>query len=162
MNKNYVFVYKGATPMFLMPGWLDIKRYEKKEEIPPEFLNQLFTYFGKDVFSNELHRKFSEHAVLWLGIVKGDIVSSLWSRSGLYISNWYVPLNDKDMLIYSIETFPEWRGKGIAPAMQNHVIRKELPAGGKVFMDCKIWNSSSHHAIEKAGFACMGIFKNLH
>jgi RimJ/RimL family protein N-acetyltransferase len=79
----------------------------------------------------------------WL--VHGPAVMRLWAGYG----TWPVP--DRGAYIHYCETTPEARGRGIYPAVLNHIARET--GSHDLYITTDVGNTASRRGIEKAGFA---------
>lgn len=105
-----------------------------------------------------------KNAVLWnmatLGKVKAYVVCEnekiihfsyvAWGREKFRF------LNTGDIEIGPCWTHPDYRGRGIYPAVLSHIIQKELAGGGTAYMIIHETNEASQHGVAKAGFTKNG------
>ncbi len=159
-NKHYVSVHGHGATIFPMPDKLRIERYVREQDIPSSVLEQVTVEEGNS-FVHFMRREFANHGVLWLCYMDGEIIAYQWSRVGKYIRQWFVSLSNADVLIFSTVTFPNWRGRGIGPAMMGHIIANEVHDQGVTYIDCKEWNTPAIRAIDKAGFTRIGLTNPL-
>lgn len=84
----------------------------------------------------------------------GSVASYLLTKTGAQLGNWYVPLTADDTVIYDVNTHPSARGERLAARLTQAVAEHAAQErGGRVFLDCAVWNVSAHRAFEAAGFA---------
>ncbi|MGH2516438.1 MAG: GNAT family N-acetyltransferase [Ktedonobacterales bacterium] len=58
--------------------------------------------------------------------------------------------------LWSFETAPVWRGRGIYPRLLQHILRHEAPDAQRVWIGHEPGNIPSARGIRKAGFAYLG------
>ena len=159
-NRQYVFAYQEGAPTLPGPDSLRVERYVREQDIPKEYTEQLVAE-GISLLLPTWRRGFARHGVLWLGLIDGHVVAHQWTRLGMHIPRWYIPLRDEDVVIFAVGTLPRWRGRGICPAMMRHIIASEARGQGRAWVDCSEWNAPSIRAIEKAGFRRFAVKKPL-
>ena len=137
-----------------------IQRYGTLEEIPGRHFQQLMAEEGS-VLLQQMNREFADGGVFWVATLEEHVVAYQWSRRGFQVERWFVPLEADDVVIFATVTFPQWRGRGIGPAMMQHIIANELAGRGRAYVDCKVWNKPAMRGIAKAGFTCMGRMQPL-
>lgn len=80
----------------------------------------------------------------WL--VRGPAIMRLWSRYGAW------PVSDGEAYVHYCETVPAARGRGLYPAVLDHIAREQASLRG-LYIACESSNQASRRGIEKAGFA---------
>jgi ribosomal protein S18 acetylase RimI-like enzyme len=141
-----------AEPRAIEPDVpLAIERFEREQDLPGSLRAELRAYAGAE-YEEVLRAEFARRGTLWIGLVQGRVAAFQWSRRASSIPVWFVPLRPADVVLLGTETLPELRGRGIAPAMLAHIVRRERSGEGRVLVDCKVWNRPAMRAFERAGF----------
>lgn len=70
-------------------------------------------------------------------------------------------MEDEDIVIFRVRTYPRFRGRGIAPSLMCHAMSELLAEGGSAWIDCRIYNKPSIRSIEKAGFDRVGTMRPM-
>jgi ribosomal protein S18 acetylase RimI-like enzyme len=108
----------------------------------------------------QMQRELADHGVMWLALVDGKLAGYLWSRTGRYLPRWFVPLAEDDLVFFAATTFPEFRGRGIAPALMRYIMQQEMKGRGTAYVDCAQWNKAAARFFEKAGFTRIGTMRH--
>ena len=127
---------------------------------------------SSNVIDNVLRDKFTQYsryiwwdtdtmltkgACLWVGYLNGEFANITWTRTGDKIRSYFFPMTPECVLVSHSVTIPEYRGRGLYPAILTEVIRALADQGFKRFyIDCTDWNQSSSRVIERIGFSLMG------
>lgn len=146
-NRNHIFVYNGSIkPIADFP--YKIECYEKFNDIPLKWQEMIKSYSENTI--EILRLEMEKNGILWLAILEQQIVGYMMSRYGRHFKKWYVDLQADDIVLGFGQTYPDFRGKGIAPLLMNHIIMNSLQQQeSKAYADCRISNTSSIRSIEK-------------
>ena len=159
-HRNHVFVHEGPVGCVELPPGLSVARFASWEDITREVQAGLLEYGGARHVAN-IRREMVDRAVLWIGLIAGQIVCVQMTRAGRDIAKWFVPLRDDDIIVFAVGTRMEYRGSGIAPAIIRHAMHRELGDNGKAHIDCKVWNKPAIRGFEKAGFRWIATMRPL-
>ena len=160
-NSNYVYVCDGKPKCVTPVPELRIVSYQTEQNLPASILAQLIEAEGQS-FVDIIRREFSRHGQLWLGLQDDRVAAYQWTRLGRHVQNWFVELGDRDLVIFNTATLPRFRGQGINPYIMGYIIERHVETGGRVFIDCKEWNTPAIRANEKVGFRLIGKLRPLH
>ncbi|MBK9118912.1 MAG: hypothetical protein IPM18_04810 [Phycisphaerales bacterium] len=150
-HRNHVFVFEGPLPPTSRLEHLRVVRVASMAALPDELRDDLVEFQGPRVFES-LAWEFERGGVLWLGVQDGRIATVSMSRRGCHFVRWFVPLDAEDLVIFRNKTRPEFRGQRLNPALMFAALATELRAGGRAFIDCKVYNHASIRSIERSGF----------
>ena len=166
-NWNDVYVFDLSLRRQFDPPTLRIERYGRVELIPDQIYRARCDAVGATA-ANSVERYIESIAVemrhgatYWVGYLNDGVAGIVMSRSGIHFRRWFVPLNQEDLVLFSAETFPAFRGRGVHPAMLLYIIAQELRPGGRAYIDCKIYNSSAKRTYQKVGFRKIATKKPL-
>jgi len=138
----------------IIPG-LTVEKCDSEADIGDTRLQEVLAEEGEEYLA-QIRQNFATGAVFWLGLIDNRVVAYQWTRRGSKTKRYLVNILPQDIVIYATATFPQWRGKGIYPAMMQYIIEKELAGHGTAYVNCKVWNKPSIRGIIKAGFTQIG------
>lgn len=147
---------QGNAGIRLMSG-VAYKEYAHLSDIPVEDIRQIGETIG-DQQAEKMFHLFEQGATFWLIDIEKKVVGYWWSIPGKLLKQWYVPLEDGDVVFYSAMVLPEWRGHSISPAVLIQIIEKKMPKNISVYLDVETWNESAIKAWLKAGFVQLGAY----
>ena len=130
---------------------LCVHRYDDWKMIEPATIEAITRSAGVSA-THKLQRHSDDGNVMWVASLDGRVAGYLLTVRGSQLDRWHVEIADHDLVVYSVVVFPEFRGRGIAPALVGEVIAGELAAGQYAFIDTKVWNTAAIRFILKAGF----------
>jgi GNAT superfamily N-acetyltransferase len=154
-NDHFVYLMNRSAPGLPEASGLRVERFAAEAEIPGEILGRLVAQEGRGILPT-IRAEFAHRAALWIGLIGPDAAAFQWSRRGADIDRWFLTLSPRDVVIFGTVTFPPFRGRGISPAMMQHIARRETEPGARVYVDCKVWNVPAQRGITKAGFNLVG------
>lgn len=152
----YVWVWRPGDPLSPPHPTLNVERFSAPHELSPTLLAELIENDGPD-FTARMQEEFDEGGILWVGLWDGRPAGYQWSRRGTCVTGWHFELTERDVLVYSTVTFPEFRGKGVGPGIVSELCRREMEEGGRICADCMIWNTPAVRFLQKAGFTAVAI-----
>lgn len=148
-RRNHVYRYERG-PSLGCPG-LIVDRYDRPEAVPEDARRAVSRWGGEQAWVWDI-REMNEGAALWIGRLNGAVASAWMSRPGSLFRAWFVPLRVSDLVLFRGTTGPEFRGRGVSPAMMREIVARALPLGSDAYVDVAVHNAPSIRAIEKAGF----------
>lgn len=158
-SRNHIFMHRGPFAVFAGPA-CDFFSYDKFDDIPKPVLDVFERNDGKK--SLEIDRQeMGQAAVMWLAFFDSKPAGILFTRRGRDFKKWFVDLAEQDIVLFRMHTYPEFRGRGIAPALMSYAMSQSLGEGGRAYIDCSVFNSSSRRSIEKAGFSLVATMKPI-
>ena len=150
-HRSDVFVHDSPTPGRPLPTGFVVARYATVAELPPDVVEELTALRGAESVAAD-QREMRHGAVLWLGRLNGQVATLLLSRAGRHYRKWFLPLRPDDIVVFRFQTLPAFRGRGLIGALLAEVLRQERRGDARAHTDCRVWNTASRRAIEKAGF----------
>lgn len=147
---------------------LIVERYDKREDIPEEILDDLRFHIRKKDMEAEIAEQyltkmlglFHEGGVMWAAKNENKLAGYFWTF--LYNDNYapyflQFPLTTGEAVFVSGLIFPEYRGLGIFTALLRYVAFQLKKEGIQSIFNCvKVWNQASARAVIKAGFNIIG------
>ncbi|MCX7013930.1 MAG: GNAT family N-acetyltransferase [Candidatus Sumerlaeota bacterium] len=108
---------------------------------------------GPLVLEALLERFFRRGAILWVARIEGEIAGYCWSLVGGNDGHYVFPLGEADVVIMADEVFPDFRGRGIAPALIEEVLAWHGNQGAsRAYIASALWNRASLRSIAKTRF----------
>jgi hypothetical protein len=110
-------------------------------------------YRGSAAIESYLRDRFAKRAELWLLRIDGELAGFQWTTRGAMVSPFYVPLLPNDGIVFDVETFPRFRGKGCAGFLLDHAVASLAAEGvNRFYVTIKLWNESSLRWLAKSRF----------
>jgi hypothetical protein len=157
---KYVYVLEACelhrVPVFDIPGYhvdclsnlADIQRLEQGLREYPGLL------------PDDAFRLQADGALFWVGRVNGILANLGVSRYGSPAHQYFWPLMRSCAALSHFGTVPQFRGRGLYPALLAHILRELAPGHVEYFLiECGDWNIGSRRGIEHAGFRHIGYGK---
>ena len=158
-QQNCIFRHDGPFVTKYQVG-CEFAHYDSFEMIPEQVKKEICG--AGDPARLEMDKlELSENAVLWIASRNGKVASIVFTRKGLHFRRWFLPLQPDDVVVFRLHTHPEFRGRGIAPALIQHAVKTVLDKPGHAYMDCRTYNKPSIRCIQKAGFKCVATKKTI-
>lgn len=158
-NRNHVFMHNGPFEL-KKPKICETLRFDKFEDIPEYIRSVIIQKSGPQTLAGD-RREMDHAAVMWAAIYDQTLAGVLFSRKGKDFRKWFVKLKDQDLILFRMRTYPEFRGRGIAPFLMCYAMHHSLADGYRAFIDCRVYNKSSIRAIEKSGFDLLSTMKPI-
>jgi GNAT superfamily N-acetyltransferase len=139
-------------------GQIAVERFDRLDQISPDQMEKLAKQKGGiELLVAELESFFTRGGVFWLIRCDGEPAGYHWSvRAGLH-NFCFFPMTERDAVLMSSEIFPEFRGRGLNPAMIQHVLQELTNEGiTRMYISCKIWNHANQRSIPKTSFRKIG------
>ena len=158
-QKNYIFRYEGTCDPDKREDCV-IKSYTSFDQIPEEVKDDI----QSDGVNNRLEvdkLELNDNATLWIVFVNNKVASTVFTRKGEYFKRWFLDLQKEDVIVFRLRTHPHFRGQGLAPSLIRYAISSTLEKPGYAYIDCRTYNTSSIHAIEKVGFIRVAVKKTI-
>jgi RimJ/RimL family protein N-acetyltransferase len=155
-RRHHVYRFERAAGP-ACPG-LVLDRYDRPEAVPEDARRAVLRWGGEPAWRTDVE-ELRDGAALWIGRLDGVVAGAWMSRPGALFRAWFVPLRPEDRVLFRGTTAPELRGRGLSPAMMREIVAREVPPGGRAYVDASVHNASSIRAIEKAGFRRIATLK---
>jgi len=113
--------------------------------------------FGGPVLWKKFRAQIERGEQLWICRIGQKLAGVCWSVPGRKIDRYFVPLGERDALVWKCFTLPAFRGRGVYPAtLRRAVTQLRIEGVRRVFADTQDWNAASRRGLEKAGFVAWG------
>lgn len=159
-NRHHVYIWDETCAPPAEVSGLSVVGCECEADLPEDFLRILEQRQGQRGLDT-LRNEFRKRSILWLGTVDDEPVGYIWTRRGSGYSRWFIPLNDDDLVLFAMVTMPDWRGRGIAPALVRNLFSNRPSEESKLYGDIPVWNKASIRVSEKAGFRRFATMKPI-
>ncbi|MCA9070579.1 MAG: GNAT family N-acetyltransferase [Planctomycetaceae bacterium] len=146
-----VWEWRAGDPLPQPNPLLECLRFESAEEIPAHVLRELVQQ-DDESFTERMQFEFLHKGVFWVGRMGETVVGYQWHRQGDLVEDWQTKLTDLDIVIFSVVTFPAYRGRGLAKSILVQICQEVVGPGGTATANCMIWNQPSIRLFQGAGF----------
>lgn len=151
-DRRLVYVWVEKAPGFRGSSEpLDIRKYERLDELDASVLSQAKEWLGDTALST-LEKEFGRSGTLYLAFIHDELVGHQWTLRGRALSSYYLNLHDDDVVFYGAGVHPGYLGRRISPTMKLQIIRQDLDDDNDIFVDVMVWNEANIRALEKLGF----------
>jgi len=146
-----------SVPQICKSDGIDIVRYRSVSEIGTGTFDRM-AELGAIGLPPAVNRAFAAGRELWLAMLPDGRVAGIgWSASGRSRRDYFVHLDAGDSILLGYYVLPSMRGRGVYRMLISTAADALVAEhGGRVYIDCKIWNKPSKRGIEKAGFKLLG------
>jgi len=152
-QQNYIFRHEGPFPAETRTDCA-FRRYDAIENIPQETIDDMQTNGVPGRLKMD-RAELQEHASLWIAMIDGHAACTVFTREGKHFTNWFLPIQAEDVIVFRLWTHPDYRGRGLAPSLMRHAMHEIMQPGGHAYIDCRTYNKPSIRCIEKSGFKCV-------
>jgi len=158
-RQNHIFRHEGPFPPERHPQ-AEFSVCADAASLPAFVTEQLKAFGTERMLQTDL-LELRSGSRLWYGLADDRLAVVLFTRRGNQFRNWFTPLRPTDMVIFRVRTYPEFRGRGLAPALMRFAMHESLQHGDFAFIDCGTDNQPSIRSIEKAGFRMIATMKPI-
>ena len=158
-NRNYIFVHQGPFEPVKNPI-CEFARYKSFDEVPRDVREAIERYGGQKALETD-RREMEQDSIMWVAFLGQQLTGVLFTRRGVDFQRWFVKLQDDDIVIFRVRTYPEFRGRGIAPSLMRYAMNSLLHKGNNAYIDCRVYNRPSIRCIENAGFSMIATMKPM-
>jgi ribosomal protein S18 acetylase RimI-like enzyme len=156
-NRHYVYSRPASVEAVNLPPGIVIERIGSWAAAGP-WLDMIRTRRSEH-HVDLMQRELADHGVMWMALADGKPAGFLWSRKGKFVPRWFVALGEDDLQFFAASTFPEFRGRGVAPTLMRYIMQQEMNGRGTAYVDCAQWNKPAARFFEKAGFTRIATMK---
>ena len=147
------------------PTLCDIRVERFDTDLPSAVVDRLIEAVGARELRG-FRALLEKQAVLWVAFIGDAVAGHLWTQKAQHMGRWYMPLQPDDVVIFSVVTRPDHKGKGAAPALCLHAIDAIASRAGNLpcrfYLDCETWNTVAQRSFMKAGFVPIALAHSLH
>lgn len=155
-DRGRMTLYRVAAPLpakqFREAGAVELTTYTDIESLPEPMLELLLPKRSREAAWAQITEKLGR-GERWVCLTKdGEAACWLWAAPGASLPGWFVPLDPRDVVIYSVFTRYQFRGLGLAPRVIHHAGNTLAGEGCMVVCGIALWNDPSIRAFGKLGF----------
>lgn len=158
-NRNHIFIHKGPFETTNIE-FCESVRFESFEKVP-DFIRKAIEHNGSQKTLDADRLEIVQYADMWIAVIDQELAGVLFTRKGRNFRQWFVELKDDDIVIFRMRTYPKFRGRGIAPFLMHRAMKYYLTEGQHAYIDCRVYNTPSIRAIQKAGFELLTTMKPI-
>ena len=158
-NRNHIFVHREPFDAVSVIQ-ANIVRYDCFEDVPAEVMASAASYGGQCIIEED-RREVEMSAVMWVAFIGERLAGVSFTRRGRHFKGWFAELQDNDIVIFRMRTYPKYCGRGIAPLLMRHAMSSLLQRGDLACIDCRVYNKPSIRSIHKAGFERFATMKPI-
>jgi hypothetical protein len=154
-NKNVIYTFDRANMVQAkqeqVPEGFQVHRCTCINEVPSCFWPALRAMDSKSS-KDEFITHFSKRGVFWIGTLAEKPACHACSIRARDLKQWYIPLRPDDVVIFSVCTWPGFRGMGLARSLVHHIVSSQGGTDTNFYLDTKEWNRTAQATFERIGF----------
>lgn len=132
------------------------------QELKPEDLQRIVEFWNPAVTQRQIYERFEKGATLWLAFSANQLAGFGWTITGRTIAPHYFSLGSNDVHLFDFLVFPEYRGRGVNPALVSHILRQMvIEERSRAYIEAAEWNLPQLASLSKTGFQVMGSARML-
>lgn len=144
------------------PRDLVVERKTSQAEISPEDQRKIVEFWNPEIARRDLAERFAANADLWLIRFEDKLAGYGWTLAGRTLKPHYLPLGKTDLHLFDFLVFPEYRGRGINPALVRHILEQGRAEGlARAYIEATEWNEPQLTSLTKTGFHRLGIARKM-
>jgi GNAT superfamily N-acetyltransferase len=139
-----------------------LERISGLSSLKAEDLARLVSHWNPKVKRRQINERFATHAELWLLRCNGFIAAYGWTIKGQTIEPHFSPLTPRDVHLFDFFVFPEFRGRGLNPALVSRILLAVGQEGlTRAFIEAAAWNQAQLASLRKTPFRPLGAARRL-
>ena len=157
-GKNVVFVCElpvAQNPVRFSDGVLE--RKSSLAALTAEEVERIVSPADSAAGRRRMNERFAARAELWLVRCQGIITAFGWTIKGRTMEPHFVPLAADDVHLFDFFVFPEFRGRGLNPALVGQILqalsRENLK---RAYIEAAAWNEPQLASLKKTPFRRLG------
>lgn len=128
--------------------------------MPADVRNAIVAYRNETVLETDA-QEMKDRAIMWVASCDGVPATVVFTRRGRHFRRWFLPLQDDDVVVFRLRTYPPFRGRGLAPSLMRHALHECMKNGAAAYIDCRVYNQPSIRSIIKTGFTRIATMKPI-
>ncbi len=135
-----------------------LERKKNQATLSAEDLARLLSHWNPDATRRLMTERFAAHAELWLLREQGKIAAYGWSLKEKTMEPHFFQLRPGDVHLFDFFVFPEFRGRGLNPALVGQILATMSREGLKrALIEAAAWNKAQLASLKKTPFQQLGI-----
>ena len=136
----------------------NLERQQTEASLSAADLERLVSHWNPDAMRRLIAERFAASAELWLLRENGIIAACGWTLKGKTMEPHYFPLQPGDVHLFDFFVFPEFRGRGLNPALVWQILTALSREGLKrALIEAAAWNKPQLSSLKKTPFQKLGI-----
>ncbi|HWP84931.1 MAG TPA: GNAT family N-acetyltransferase [Terriglobia bacterium] len=124
-----------------LPAGLQVQRKRNAAEIAAQDLAEILKHGIPAIIRRRMEARFEAGAVLWLIKSGNRLAGYRWSLQGRTMEPFFFPLTPKDVHLFDLLIFPEYRRQGLNQRSLQYVLSRLAEEGAeRAFSDVAEWN----------------------
>ena len=163
-GKNVLFVCE--LPLAETAGAFSAGVLERKSNLTAltaEDVERVVSPADPPASRRRMDERFAARAELWLVRCSGVIAAYGWTIKGKTMEPHFLPLAPHDVHFFDFFVFPEFRGRGLNPALVLQILREISRENlSKAFIEAAAWNQPQLASLKKTPFQRLGMARKFH
>jgi GNAT superfamily N-acetyltransferase len=152
----------GSSSQAIMNGFRVETRGAVKD-FPDSELRQLVEAWNPEVARKQINERFERGARVWIVLETARVVAYGWTNVGSTIEPHFLPLGPNDVHLFDFMVLPEYRGRGINPALVQYILScLAQERRGRAYIEAADWNSPQLVSLRKTSFVRLGVARKAH
>jgi GNAT superfamily N-acetyltransferase len=136
---------------------LSVEKKTSQEEIVPGDLQVMLSFWNPELTQRNLCERFARGAIIWLARWDGRLAGYGWTLVGSTVEPYYFPFGGNDVHLFDFLVFPEFRGRGVNPALVAHILNQmSADHRTRAYIEVAEWNQPQLNSLSKTGFRLSG------
>ncbi len=139
-----------------------VERVDAMESLSADDLRMLGFNRRKHNLTRKMQKRFGQGASIWILRERSSLVGFTWSLCGRSVKPHFLPMMEKDVLLFDNEILQPFRAKGLNTILLIHISRCLSHSGHQRIYACTgVWNMPEKRSLAKAGFLEIGVARCL-
>lgn len=135
----------------------EVERKRTESEVTRGDWIRLLESSNSTEFEAKTKERFAQGASLWLYRIDRRVAGFGWTISDHTMQPHYFPFSYRDVHLFDFFVFPEYRGKGVNPALVCSILDQVSQAGMvRAFIEVWNWNRSQLTSLSRTPFVVLG------
>lgn len=136
----------------------NVERKSSPVSLATTDLERLVSHWNPEAMRRLVTERFAAGAELWLWRESGIIAASGWTLKGRAMEPHFFPLQQGDVHLFDFFVFPEFRGRGLNPALVGQILAALSGEGlQRALIEAAAWNKPQLASLKKTPFQKLGI-----
>jgi len=142
---------------FELPESLQLERKAKENDLKPEDLRDLISFWNPKLAGRRIKERFAQGASLWIVKCEGRLAGFGWTLQGRTVEPHYFFLGTDDLHLFDFHVFPQYRGRRLNPLLVNYILSTmAAECRGRAFIEAAEWNVPQLASLRRTPFHQLG------
>jgi GNAT superfamily N-acetyltransferase len=139
---------------------LKFERKTREADLDARDREQIVNFWNPDATGRQITERFAKGASLWLVRAEGQLAGYGWTLVADTMEPHYVSLGPEDVHLFDFLVFPDFRGRGINPALVVHVLETVAGEGKRrALIEAAEWNTAQLSSLRRTPFQKLGVVR---